>query len=340
MGYNNLEYNLATGRRGSRMDGLEEQLMRLCGCEAALAVNNNAAAVLLVLSALCGGGEVLVSRGELVEIGGAFRVPEIIAQGGAVLREVGTTNKTRPDDYAKAMGRETAAILKVHTSNYRIVGYTQDVGLAELAAIGGGKVPLIYDLGGGALVPMGGEPTVQEALAQGADVLCFSGDKLLGGPQAGIIIGKKEYIDILRKHPLYRALRMDKLTLAALQATLQLYLDGHQDHVPAVAMLTCDQEHLKTKAEKLLAALSSAGRCRFKVAATDGQAGGGSLPGEVLPSWAVAAEPLDMTMQELEAALRGRKIPIIGRIHKGELLLDVRTMDERDFTQVAAAFAQ
>jgi len=336
LGYNNLEYDLESGKRGSRMSAVERQLTELCGCEAALCVNNNAAAVLLVLSALCEGTRVIVSRGELVEIGGSFRVPEIISQGGAKLVEVGTTNKVRLADYERVCDFGTGAILKVHTSNYRIVGYTQECGLEELSGLAKKEgMPLIYDLGGGALTRLSAsEPTVQEAYAQGADVLCFSGDKLLGGPQAGIIIGKKHYIDTIRKHPLYRALRLDKLSLAALQGTLQLYADGLLDDVPTLAMLGASPEALKTKAERLLEMLD---RDCAEVVQTFGQAGGGSLPGEELPSYAVAISAEVMPLQALEAALRGHDTPIITRIHKEKLLLDVRTIADDEFEIVASA---
>jgi len=337
--YHNLEYNLKTGRRGSRLEAVEKQLTQLCNCEAALVVNNNAAAVLLALSALCKGGEVIVSRGELVEIGGSFRVPEIISQGGAKLVEVGTTNKTHFDDYEAAFSLNTAAVLKVHTSNFRTIGFTEEVGLAELSKLSEKhSFPLIYDLGGGALIRLSQyEPTVQEALAQGADVLCFSGDKLLGGPQAGIIVGKRRFIETIRKHPLYRALRLDKLSLAALMATLQLYLDENYDEIPTLAMLNAKEHELRNKAELLLAKLDSNLRHFAEIIETNSQAGGGSLPGENFASYAVALSPQKSSLQDLEAALRNNATPIISRIHKEKLLLDVRTIFCDEIDIVAAA---
>ena len=342
MGYSNLEYDLETGRRGSRMAAVEVRLIRLCGGEAALCVNNNAAAVLLVLSALCAGGEVIVSRGELVEIGGSFRVPDVISQGGARLVEVGTTNKTRPADYAAAIGPETTAILKVHTSNYRIVGFTEEVEIAELSKLAHTvNIPLIYDLGGGALVKLSRhEPMVQEVMAQGADVLCFSGDKLLGGPQCGIILGKKEYIDKIVKHPLYRALRMDKLTLAALEATLKLYEMGKTEEIPALAMLSKSADELRQDAKRLLELiLPLPDKFTAGIIETEGQAGGGSLPTEAFLSFAVAISTEVMPLQELEQRLRQWHKPIVSRIHREQLLLDVRTLSQGDFSTIAAAIS-
>ena len=340
MGYCNLEYDLETGRRGSRMDAVKARLSRLCGAEAALCVNNNAAAVLLVLSALCKGGEVIVSRGELVEIGGSFRVPEVISQGGARLVEVGTTNKTRPADYEAAICWDTSAILKVHTSNYRIVGFTEEAGIAELARLAAehGK-PLIYDLGGGALVNLSQhEPTVQEVVRQGADVLCFSGDKLLGGPQCGIIVGKKKYIDKIAGHPLYRALRMDKLTLAALEGTLKLYEDERADEIPALAMLAKSADELKQDAMQLLGTIKSMpDKFTVSVIETEGQAGGGSLPAENFPSFAIAITTDFMTLQELEERLRQWTIPIVSRISREQLLLDIRAIQQEDFPIISVA---
>jgi L-seryl-tRNA(Ser) seleniumtransferase len=340
MGYCNLEYDLETGRRGSRMDAVRARLIRLCGAQAALCVNNNAAAVLLALSALCAGGEVVVSRGELVEIGGSFRVPQVISRGGAKLVEVGTTNKTRLEDYEAAMDFDTAAILKVHTSNYRIVGFTEEAGLPELVNLtGNNNIPLIYDLGGGALVELSRhEPTVQGIMAQGVDVLCFSGDKLLGGPQCGIILGKKEYIDKIAKHPLYRALRMDKLALAALEATLKLYEDGRADEIPTLEMLTKSAESLEQGAKGLLGMITPAPDIfTVSIIETEGQAGGGSLPTEAFPSFAVAISTKSMPLQELEERLRRWDIPIIVRIYRERLLFDLRTLSREDFSIVAKA---
>jgi len=327
--YCNLEYSIETGQRGSRMAGLASQITSLTGAQAALAVNNNAAAVLLALSTLCSGREVIVSRGELVEIGGSFRVPEVMAAGGATLREVGTTNVTTLADYEKAINADTAAILKVHTSNYRIEGYTAEASLSDLASLASKRgIPLIYDLGGGALIDLSkNEPKVQN-LVKHADVLCFSGDKLLGGPQAGIIVGRAALIDQMRNHPLYRALRMDKLTIAALSATLELYEDDKINEIPTLAMLMATLEQLLVKAQALLVMLPD---WVGEVVPVMSQAGGGSLPGEDFPSYAIAINPA------YEEHLRKWDVPIIGRIHKDRLLLDVRTIDEMDFVEIAAA---
>jgi len=341
MGYCNLEYDLERGQRGSRMDAVEAHIVKLCGGEAAVCVNNNAAAVLLALSALCAGGEVIVSRGELVEIGGSFRVPDVISQGGARLVEAGTTNKTRLSDYEAAMGCDTKAILKVHTSNYRIVGFTEEVEMSKLVDLAMERpgIPVIYDLGGGALVNLSQhEPVVQEIMTQGVDVLCFSGDKLLGGPQCGIIVGKKEYIDIIAKHPLYRALRMDKLTLAALEATLRLYEFGRAKEIPVLEMLSKSAEMLRKEAEGLLALIKpKPDMFTTSIITTEGQAGGGSLPTETFPSYAVAVSTKSIPLQELERRLRNWHIPIVARIHKEQLLFDIRTVSKNDSSIISDA---
>lgn len=343
-GYSTLEYNVEEGRRGSRHDHAASLLCRLTGAEAAVAVNNNAAAVLLILSALTKGREVILSRGELVEIGGSFRVPEVMEQGGAILREVGTTNKTHLRDYAAAITPDTGALLKVHTSNYRIMGFTESVPLTELAQLAHqNDLPLIEDLGSGALVPLEpygilDEPCVQASMAAGADVISFSGDKLLGGPQAGIIIGKKRYIDQIRQHPLARALRIDKLTLAALEATLRQYLDPAQvNEIPVVAMLSAKAEDLREKAEKLLAQIGDPALA--EAVPTEGQVGGGSVPTHLLPSWAVAVTPR-IPVELLEQRLRAIDPPIVGRIYKGRYLLDVRTLFEDSFAYIAASLKE
>ena len=280
----------------------------------------------------------VVSRGELVEIGGSFRVPEVISQGGAILREVGSTNKTHLSDYRCAMGEETSALLKVHTSNYKIMGFTEDVSVKALADLAKKANCLsIYDLGSGSFVSFAGEPTVQQAVADGVDIVCFSGDKLLGGPQCGIILGKKAYVDKIRRHPLYRALRADKLSLAALEAGLSLYLDMEdaKAKIPTLSMLLASDEVLKEKAARLLGLLSK--RFDAKLQKVSGQAGGGSLPLQIFESWAVAiTQGENFTVEALEKHLRGWKIPIIARIHKDTLLLDVRTIEERCFEDIAA----
>lgn len=334
-GYCNVEYDLDAGRRGSRTGRVEALLKELTGAEGAYVVNNNAAAVLLMLSVLTPGLGVAISRGELVEIGGSFRVPDIMARSGARLAEVGTTNKTRLSDYAAALDSGAAqALLKVHPSNFKVVGFTQEASLEELGRLAREKgVPLLCDLGSGALAagPFPGEPTVEEAV-RWADVACFSGDKLLGGPQAGILLGRAEYIAKLRSDPLARALRLDKLSLAALEATLMDWRD--ETPPPAAAMLGAEGEALHKKAEALAALLAPLYPCQ--VMESPGAAGGGSMPGVSLPGWAVALTPAE----ELEGFFRKREIPVIGRIHKGRLLLDVRTLLPGDMDIIAAALAR
>ena len=344
-GYSTLEYDLASGNRGQRYAHVEPLLCRLTGAESAFVVNNNAAAVLLILSALTAGGEVITSRGELVEIGGSFRMPDIMAACGAVLREVGATNKTRLADYACAIGEQTKALLKVHTSNYRIVGFTESVSPAVLAELGHARgIPVIEDLGSGCLVdlsPLGirEEPTVQEAVKAGVDVLSFSGDKLLGGPQVGIILGKKQYLDILKRHPLARAMRVDKLTLAALEATLQAYADGTElQEIPVLSMLARKPEELRRRADGLCASLRSLGAAA-EVVPAESPVGGGSVPTQTLPSFAVAVTPTD-SAAALEAQLRQRPQPIIVRIAHDRCLLDVRTLFPADHDEIITAFRE
>ena len=344
--YSTLEFNLATGGRGLRYTHVEELLCRLTGAESALVVNNNAAAVLLVLSALTQGGEVVVSRGELVEIGGSFRVPDIMEACGAVLKEVGTTNKTHLRDYDKAICDKTKALMKVHTSNYRIVGFSETPALADLVQLGHERDMLVIeDLGSGCLVDLNqfgihDEPTVLDSLRAGVDVVSISGDKLLGGPQAGIILGKKKYMDVLKKHPLTRAMRVDKMTLAALEATLRSYEAGRATkEIPTIAMLAVSQEELKEKAEALCAGLHAAG-CAAQVVATEGQVGGGSVPTQMLKSFAVALEPKTVSVDAMEEKLRLGEPAIIGRIHHDRYLLDVRTLKESDFEEIIHAAAE
>ena len=337
--YSNLEYDIPKGQRGSRYVHVESQLCRLTGAESALVVNNNAAAVLLVLSALTQGGEVIVSRGELVEIGGSFRVPEIMEACGARLREVGATNKTHLSDYERAIRPETKALMKVHTSNYRIVGFSETPELADLVTLGHSHgLPVLEDLGSGCLVNLANygiqdEPSVQDSLKAGVDVVSFSGDKLLGGPQAGIILGKKQYVDILKKHPLTRAMRVDKMTLAALEATLSSYERGKPDEIPVLRMLSAEPEALKIKADKLAALLLEAG-VPCSILPVQGQVGGGSVPNQSLSSYAVAFAG---NVNALEEKLRLGLQPIVGRIHNGAYLLDVRTLWEEDFPIIVTA---
>ena len=347
MEYSTLEYSLKAGARGSRHSHIDTLLTEMTGAEAAMAVNNNAAAVLLALTAICKGKEVVVSRGELVEIGGAFRVPEIMNLGGAILKEVGTTNKTKITDYEGAINENTAALLKVHTSNFKMIGFCESVEADELAKLAHAhNIPLIYDLGSGLfgdeetseIIP--DEHTVMECIRAGADVVCFSGDKLLGGPQAGIIIGKKEYIAAMKQNQFARAVRIDKLTLAALEATLRIYSENNSPskNIPTLKNLTVSQAELKQKAETLCAQLDGSKKYTARVVRVQSQVGGGSAPGVDLESFAVEIEAATMTAAELEYRLRKNVMPIIVRIHKEKILIDVRTVDQKRFFDVAQAF--
>ncbi|MGI9112683.1 MAG: L-seryl-tRNA(Sec) selenium transferase [Gaiellaceae bacterium] len=324
-GYSNLEYDLTTGTRGSRQDHLAPLVRRLTGGEAALVVNNNAAAVLLALAALAEGREVLVSRGELIEIGDGFRIPDVLARSGARLREVGTTNRTRAEDYEAAIGPETALILRVHQSNFRQVGFTESPRLGALAQVANrAGLPLVDDLGSGALVELEGEPTPASSLAAGADLVCFSGDKLLGGPQAGIVAGRAELVERLRRHPLQRALRADKLSLAALEGTLALYLDRPEE-IPVLRMLREPAEAVQARAERLASAVGGS------VEETIARVGGGALPLAELPSFACAVEA------ELAAALRSHEPPVLALVRDGRTLLDCRTLTDAEVGEVAEA---
>lgn len=344
--YSTLEYDLEAGERGERYAHVEKALKKLTGAESALVVNNNAAAVLLILSALASGGEVVVSRGELVEIGGSFRVPDIMESCGCSLHEVGTTNKTYLRDYEKAVNEQTRALLKVHTSNYRIVGFTQSVELEELVELGREKsLPVIEDMGSGLVMDLNflgihGEPTVKDSLKAGVDVLCFSGDKLLGGPQAGIIIGKKAYVDIIKKHPLNRAMRVGKLTLCALEATLRSYTDDTAlEDIPTLRMLSAEPEKLEERAKKLCQMLTDAG-VPASVRPEWGEVGGGAAPAQLLPSFAVAIKSANISVDALERHMRIRERPIIGRISHDAYLLDLRTICDEDFEAVLQALRE
>jgi len=324
-GYSNLELDLADGTRGSRQDHLAALVGRLTGAEASLVVNNNAAAVLLALAALGEGREVIVSRGELLEIGDGFRIPDVLARSGARLVEVGTTNRTRVSDYEKAIGPETALVLRVHQSNFRVVGFTELPKLEELAAVAHAHgLPLVDDLGSGALGDVPGEPSARESLAAGADLVCFSGDKLLGGPQAGIVAGRADLVEKLRRHPLQRALRVDKLTLAALEGTLLLHLDA-PSRVPVLRMLREDAETVRARAQRL--AELTGGTVEETVA----RVGGGALPLAELPSFACALD------ESLAAPLRDGAPPVVGIVRDGKLLLDCRTLADDELDEVAAA---
>ncbi|MBI4513730.1 MAG: L-seryl-tRNA(Sec) selenium transferase [Gemmatimonadetes bacterium] len=335
-GYSNLEYDLAQGARGSRYAHCTSLLCALTGAEAALIVNNNAAAVLLVMNELGEGREVIVSRGELVEIGGSFRVPEVIAKSGARLVEVGTTNRTHLSDYESAIGPDTAAILKVHQSNFRQVGFVADVGIAELAELGRKRgLPVVHDLGSGLLPDLTAyglppEPRPQESLAAGSDVVTFSGDKLLGGPQAGVILGTKALVEGMRRNPLLRALRVDKLTLAALHATLVLYLDPDRafEDIPALRAIMANVQELRARAEAFAARLCSrvGARARATVEAARSQIGGGAYPGVELDTFVVSVRPVSCSEAELEARCRAADPPVVARVADGALLLDLRTV--------------
>jgi L-seryl-tRNA(Ser) seleniumtransferase len=327
-GYSNLEYDLAEGARGSRQDHVADLLHRLTGAEAALVVNNNAAAVLLALAALAEGREVLVSRGELIEIGDGFRIPDVLARSGARLVEVGTTNRTRAEDYEQAVGEETALLLRVHQSNFRVLGFTEQATTAELAAVAARHgIPLVDDLGSGALVPLPEEPTAREALSAGADLVCFSGDKLLGGPQAGIVVGRAELVEQLRRHPLQRALRADKLTLAALEGTLALYLDA-PDKIPVLRMVEEPVHAVRARAKRL--ARLTGGTMEESVA----RVGGGALPLTQLPSFACALD------EDLAERLRNGDPPVIAIVRDGRTLLDCRTLTTGELAQTAQAVAR
>ena len=343
--YSTLEYDVESGQRGSRYSHVEKLLCKITGAEAAMVVNNNAAAVLLILSALGKGGEVITSRGELVEIGGSFRIPEIMEQCGCSLREVGATNKTHLRDYERAICEDTRALLKVHTSNFRIMGFTESVSLQELVELGKQTgLPVIEDLGSGCffdLETLGihDEPTVMNSVKAGVDIISFSGDKLLGGPQAGIILCKEKWIKTLKSHPLTRAMRVDKMTLAALEATLDTYLDPQkaQQEIPTIRMLAIDPALLKLRAENLYEKLTALG-VTCQVIPEQDQVGGGSVPTQLLPTWAVAVDPQNVTVDGLEERLRKQSdIPIIGRIVKDRYLLDTRTLWEEDFDYIAQA---
>jgi L-seryl-tRNA(Ser) seleniumtransferase len=323
-GYSNLEYDLGPGTRGSRQDHCAPLLRRLTGAEAALVVNNNAGAVLLALAALAEGREVVVSRGELIEIGDGFRIPNVLARSGARLVEVGTTNRTRAADYERAIGPETALLLRVHQSNFRVVGFTEQPRLEELARVARRHgLPLVDDLGSGALLPLGDEPLARESLAAGADLVCFSGDKLLGGPQAGIVVGRADLVERLRRHPLQRALRADKLTLAALEGTL---LSAEEpDRIPVLRMLRERDDAVRERAERLAAAV------RGTVEETVARVGGGALPLAELASFACAVE------EELAGPLRLGEPPVVGIVRDGRLLLDCRTLTDAEADEAANA---
>jgi L-seryl-tRNA(Ser) seleniumtransferase len=347
--YSNLELDLATKERGSRYSHVEALLRRLTGAEDALVVNNNAAAVLLAIETLAHGKEVVVSRGELIEIGGEFRIPDIMLRGGARLREVGTTNRTHLRDYADAIGPDVGLLLKVHTSNYRVVGFTADVPSRELAALGRERgIPVMEDLGSGSLVdfrPWGFpyEPTVPEVVASGVDLVSFSGDKLLGGPQAGIVVGTRSLVGRLKKNPWNRALRIDKFTIASLEATLHAYDDGTAlETVPTLRMLTEPLTRIRRRARRLLARLGADERRRLaaEIVEDHSEVGGGALPELKLPTAAIALGATPAEARALDIALRRADPPVIGRIVRDRLLLDCRTVQPNQLSVVAAALGR
>jgi L-seryl-tRNA(Ser) seleniumtransferase len=347
--YSNLEFDLEAGRRGSRYSAVEGILCELSGAQAAMVVNNNAAATLLCLDTLATGREVVVSRGELVEIGGAYRIPDVMAKSGAILKEVGTTNRTHPRDYENAIDEHTGLLLKVHTSNYSIVGFTAAVSLPDLVSIGRRHgLPVMEDLGSGTLVDFSKyglirEPTVQESLAAGVDVVTFSGDKLLGGPQAGIILGSKRHIDRIKANSLTRALRIDKMTLAALEATLHLYRDEPHaiQQIPTLRMLTLPLAVIQGRAAELKTRLDRVSRNRLKVELLDfsSKAGGGSLPVLDLPSRCLGVTVAGTTVNALERWMRDHAPPIIGRIENDRFIMDPRTLQEGELDIIEKAFA-
>ena len=348
--YSNLEYDIPAGERGKRHVHVEGILKRLTGVEAATAVNNNAAAVLLCLNTIARGKEVIVSRGELVEIGGSFRVPEVMERSGAKLREVGATNKTHLKDYEKAINENTGLLLKVHTSNYKIVGFTREVSPEDLVKLGKKhNLPVMWDLGSGSFVDLstygaGSEPTVQQAVHSGVDVLTFSGDKLLGGPQAGMILGKKVWLDQIRSNPLARALRIDKLTLAALDATLGQYLDLEKAvrDIPTLWMLTQPLSEIERKAVLLSSRIRELGDRELTTIIQDdtSQSGGGALPTGVFPTRTVCLRHERLSANKIESALRINKPHVISRIKEGMVVLDPRTLNDEEIGKIVEALKQ
>ncbi|MGO1470437.1 MAG: L-seryl-tRNA(Sec) selenium transferase [Tissierella sp.] len=346
--YSNLEFNIETGKRGSRYSHIEDIVTKITGAEDCLIVNNNAAAVMLVLSTIARDKEVIVSRGELIEIGGSFRIPEVMEQSGAKLIDVGATNKTHLDDYERAIGEDTAALLKVHTSNYRIMGFTSDVDSGELHTLKKKyDIPLIEDLGSGVLIDlekygMEHEPTVQESLKKNVDIVTFSGDKLLGGPQVGIIVGKKEYIEKMKKNPLTRAFRVDKLVISALETILNYYIDEETaiEKIPTLRMLTMKIDELDKKSMDLLGQIKNLEVSKYlniNIENTESEVGGGSLPLVKLPTKAISINSSRFSTQKMENFLRKSDKPIITRVYKDKLYLDLRTIRRDEFDIIVQA---
>jgi L-seryl-tRNA(Ser) seleniumtransferase len=345
--YSNLEYDLAAGRRGSRYTAVDDLICEMTGAEAAMVVNNNASAVLLCLDTVARGMDVVISRGELVEIGGSFRVPDVMAKSGCRLKEIGTTNRTHPRDFENAIDASTGLLLKVHTSNYSIVGFTREVSLEELVDIGGRHdVPVMEDLGSGTLVDFSRyglhpEPTVQASVNSGADLITFSGDKLLGGPQGGLIVGKREWIERIRDNPLTRALRIDKLTLAALEATLRMYRDDTRavDRIPTLRMITLDEASIGQQAERLRERLqrTDGEKLTAELIPATSRAGGGSLPMLELPTVCVAVSIAGMHAGRIERHMRSYDPPIIGRVENDRFIVDLRTVQDDEIETIAGA---
>ena len=346
--YSNLEFDLAAGKRGSRYSAVEDLICEISGAEAAMVVNNNAGAVLLCLDTIARGKKVIVSRGELVEIGGSFRIPDVMAKSGASLQEVGTTNRTHPRDYANAIDNDTGLLLKVHTSNYSVVGFTAEVSLSELVALGARhELPVMEDLGSGTFIDFSQfglikEPTVQESVKTGADIITFSGDKLLGGPQAGIIVGRQSIVGQVKQNPITRALRIDKMTLAALEYTLRLYRDPPKATatIPTLQMLLMPLNTLVVRAQQLAEQLIALGDNRLDLQIVDhtSKAGGGSLPLLELPTKGVAIKIKRLSANKIEVSKRKRDIPIIGRIEDDAFLVDPRTVQEDELELITEAF--
>ena len=342
--YSNLEYDLARGERGQRDQHTDRLFAQMLGAERTLVVNNNAAAVFLALNTLAEGAEVIVSRGELIEIGGSFRIPDICAKSGAILREVGTTNRTRLSDYAAAINERTRLLMRVHPSNFRIVGFTERPELPELVSLAREHhLPVLEDLGSGCLLdfsPLGirDEPPAGMSLKAGVDVVTFSGDKMLGGPQAGILTGKREPLERIRKNPLFRALRVDKLTIAALEGTVSLYLRDQREEIPALRMMYLTQEQISIRAERLAERIGASQGFTARLEEGESVVGGGSTPGQSLPTRLVVVAHGRMSAQELEARLRRSSPPVIARIEHDRLLLDLRTVFEEQDDEIAQTF--
>ncbi len=343
-GYSNLEYDIELGKRGLRYTHIEKVLMELTGAEGALVVNNNAAAVMLVLNTIAKDKEAVVSRGELVEIGGSFRVPEVMKISGGTLIEIGTTNKTHLKDFENNINDNTGAILKVHTSNYKILGFTKEVPVEDLVALGKEKnIPVVLDLGSGTLIDLSKyglsvETTVLEQVEKGIDIITFSGDKLLGGPQAGIIVGKKKYIDAIKSNQLIRALRVGKMTISALEATLRYYFDEEKaiEKIPTLRMITETYDGVNERANKLLNYFD-AENSNIKIIKGESQVGGGTFPLDVIPSALIEINSSKLSASQFASRLRNLEVPIIARISENKILLDVRTLQDEDFEYIASS---